>query len=239
MRVAVRPDGSPTWPVNPPTTSTAVCPRSWNCRSLRSTTACPSVRLVPGGIDAELDPQRPLLPPRGEQAARPGRPRAGSVRRPTRAPRRRRAGQRAGRRRPSVTPVSLPVAPRHARRPPGRNADTDGCIGEPEPPGLFDRDADADPRAVCGAAQPRAGMRFEPTVRGGSHRSTPFVARSSPRQLANRAGPLASSRVAARRRAPRSSRAAALDDLAGPQQHRRRHARPRRRRCSRTSACRR
>src|SRR4051794_11962876 len=36
-------------PVKSPTISTARCPRSWNCRSLRSTTACPSVRSLPDG----------------------------------------------------------------------------------------------------------------------------------------------------------------------------------------------
>ena len=39
-----RPDGSPTRPVKSPTIRTATWPASWNCRSLRSTTAWPSVR---------------------------------------------------------------------------------------------------------------------------------------------------------------------------------------------------
>ena len=40
-RVADLPDGSPTWAVKSPMIRTAVCPSSWNWRSLRSTTAKP------------------------------------------------------------------------------------------------------------------------------------------------------------------------------------------------------
>ena len=40
-RVAERPDGSPTCAVKSPRISTATCPRSWNSRSRRSTTAKP------------------------------------------------------------------------------------------------------------------------------------------------------------------------------------------------------
>ena len=40
-RVVVRPVGSPTWAVKSPRIRTATCPRSWNWRSLRSTTANP------------------------------------------------------------------------------------------------------------------------------------------------------------------------------------------------------
>src|SRR4029450_6089516 len=42
-RVSVFPEGSPTCAVKSPTIRTAVCPASWNCRSLWSTTAHPSV----------------------------------------------------------------------------------------------------------------------------------------------------------------------------------------------------
>ena len=42
-RVSVLPEGSPTRAVKSPTISTAVWPASWNWRSLRSTTAHPSV----------------------------------------------------------------------------------------------------------------------------------------------------------------------------------------------------
>src|SRR6266511_1751165 len=42
-RVSDLPEGSPTRAVKSPTISTAVCPASWKCRSLRRTTAHPSV----------------------------------------------------------------------------------------------------------------------------------------------------------------------------------------------------
>ena len=58
-RVSVLPEGSPTCAVKSPTISTAVCPASWNCRSLRSTTAHPSVTTGGGRVQPELDPQRP------------------------------------------------------------------------------------------------------------------------------------------------------------------------------------
>ncbi len=42
-RVSLLPEGSPTRAVKSPTMRTATCPRSWNCRSLCSTTAHPRV----------------------------------------------------------------------------------------------------------------------------------------------------------------------------------------------------
>ena len=57
-RVSDFPDGSPTRAVKSPTISTAMCPASWNWRSLWSTTAQPSVTSEAVGIQPELHPQR-------------------------------------------------------------------------------------------------------------------------------------------------------------------------------------
>ncbi len=45
--------------VKSPMIRTAVWPASWNCRSLRRTTAWPSVEVRTAGIDPELDAERP------------------------------------------------------------------------------------------------------------------------------------------------------------------------------------
>ena len=70
-RVADLPDGSPTWAVKSPMMRTAVCPSSWNWRSLRSTTAKPRWMSDAVGSMPELDPQRAA----GRELAARSRPR--------------------------------------------------------------------------------------------------------------------------------------------------------------------
>ena len=80
-RVAVRPEGSPDLSGESTRPRARRCgPASWNWRSLRSTTAWPSVRFGPRRVDAQLHPQRTaLVPVRGDQPFRQSVGGAGSA----------------------------------------------------------------------------------------------------------------------------------------------------------------
>ena len=258
----MRPVGSPTRPVKPPTMSTAVWPRSWNWRSLRSTTAWPSVRLAPDGSMPSFT--RSGRPSRSAASRRSARPPAGSTSAAPKASRscacaqRRRqvvdgaAGRRGGGRGHGT---SLPYARRAGRAAPRRARGSggdgpaagagpvraDGRVAvDPEPPRHLGGDRDADPGAAADRRVRRPARRrgAGPARRGraGRRRCRSPV---RPSAEASRAGPRASSasvRAAGRRdRATSARRRPPGRPAAAPRWRRRR---VRRRRCS-TSACRR
>ncbi len=136
-----------------------MCPRSWNWRSLRSTTACPSVRSVPDGSMPSLTrsgrcsrraAEQPLgQAVGGQDLGRPGRrgPRSASRSSGGRSG----TGWRRSRSRRSVCRSGPPPLRAHPRW----YTDTVGLAGQPEPPRAVGGGADADP----GAGLHHAGRR--------------------------------------------------------------------------------
>ncbi len=114
-RVSDWPDGSPIRAVKSPMMSTATWPASWNCRSFRSTTACPSVRSGRLGSTPSF--------------TRSGRPAASRSSRPP-------FGTRSTLPLASVVSTSAAMARRCYQAPPRSRARTRGTLARDDPPAL-------------------------------------------------------------------------------------------------------
>ena len=234
--------------------STARWPRSWNWRSLRSTTACPSVSSLPDGSmpsftrsgRPSLAAQQQLL---GQAAGRQHLRGAGGQDLDALATMSGGSWSAALRlgsdwwfrsRGQSARPVERDSAARRAPAAGAVGADR-GFAGEPEPPRPVGRDGDARPAGRCGSSPVPAGSAAG-CSRSGDAGGTDVrsgVGAGQPSARASRAGPRARSRSASGPGARDRARSAPAIDRAGPQQHRRRDRRRGRRRGWRTSACRR